>query len=120
MTEIKRGRGRPPKDAGQHFIAITSKRVSAGDGRKFERGHRLLVGVDIEADIAAAFIQAGHAVILDGQTLEESEQARRNADALRMTHLQKSRADNVMLRHDMMSEDERLRAHEETDDGEVL
>ena len=123
ITEIKRSRGRPRKEAAQdspHQIAITSKRVHAGDGRKFERGHRLLVGTDITLEMAVKFIQLGHAIILDGKTLEETEQARRDAEAVRMIHLQKSRADNVMSRHDMMSEDERLRAHDETDDGEVL
>ena len=128
MTDEKRKRGRPRKDAGldqeamtdqPHQIAITSKRVYAGDGRKWDCGHRLLVGEDITPELAQQFLQQGHAIILDGKTIEETEQARRDAAAAKMVVLQKSRADNEMFRHDMMSEDERLRAHEEHEDGEI-
>jgi hypothetical protein len=120
MTEPKRKRGRPRKEeAALHQIAITSKRVHAGDGRKWERGQRLFVGEDVTLELAVKFLKLGHAIILDGKTLEESEQARRDAEAVRMIYLQKSRADNVMARHDMISEDERLRAHEEHEYGEL-
>lgn len=128
MTDEKRKRGRPRKDAAPeqetmadqpYQIAVTSKRVYAGDGRKWDSGQRLIVGEDITPELAQQFLKQGHAIILDGKTIEETNQARRDAEAARMVVLQKSRADNVMFRHDMMSEEERLRAHEEHEDGEI-
>ena len=128
MTDEKRKRGRPRKDAAPeqapmadqpYQIAVTTKRVYAGDGRKWDSGQRLIVGDDITPELAQQFLKQGHAIILDGKTVEETNQARRDAEAARMVVLQKSRADNVMFRHDIMSEEERLRAHEEHEDGEI-
>lgn len=128
MTDEKRKRGRPRKDAAPeqapmadqpYQIAVTTKRVYAGDGRKWDSGQRLIVGDDITPKLAEEFLRRGHAIILDGKTVEETNQARRDAEAARMVVLQKSRADNVMFRHDIMSEEERLRAHEEHEDGEI-
>lgn len=95
-----RKRGRPRKEVAPNHIQITGKRVQGDDGKKHLRGERLVVGQDVTVETAAKMIEFGTAVVLDGQTMEATQDEIRKQEAAKLIRLHKQRADWEMEQFD--------------------
>ncbi len=107
MTQRKRGR--PPGSRNK-------PKMQGDDGRKHLRGERLTIGDDVSHQTAAKMVEFGTAMLINGMSLEEQEQAQREAASRQIIRMHKQRADWVMEQFDRQSPETRERLREYGDD----
>lgn len=98
------------------MIQIIGKRVQGDEGRKHLRGERLTVGEDVSHETAADMVKFGTAMTIDGMSLEEQEQAQREAASQHIIQMHKQRADWIMEQFDRQSPETREFLREHGDD----